>query len=149
MEQKAEELYEGGWCASKATVFSRWTGVSGFKVYRNETANVREIIRRFQRQFPNRNFHYRRRACSNINHTGHCNCLLFFDCTYDVLGFGNCLLKPVDCFQNITSSSSVYFKTINTRSSSEKCGLKCAPTIFVQSCSIRLFHFLFSLIVQH
>ena len=39
---------------------------------------------------------------------------------------------PLKPFVSITLPVSVYFKTINTRSFTEKCGLGCAPTIFVQ-----------------
>ena len=40
-------------------------------------------------------------------------------------------LKPSDCFQNITGFC-IYFKTISLHSSTENCGLGCAPAIFVQ-----------------
>ena len=48
-----------------------------------ETGNVLETITRFQRQFPNRNFYYCRRPCSNLSHTGQTyrNCPLLFVCT--------------------------------------------------------------------
>ena len=109
LEPKAEELYEDGLCTSQTTVFSRWMYENGFKVY-TETGNVLETIRRFQRQFLNRNVHYCRRSCSKLNHTGHtyCNCPLLFVytvssdsetafeksiivCLHGVLWFGNCL----------------------------------------------------------
>ena len=95
-----------------------------------ETSNVLETIRRFQRQFPNRNVHYCRRSCSNLNHTGctYCKWPLLFVCTVSC--------DSETCLWNLlivsrTLPVSVYFKTINTRSSTEKCGLGCAPTIFV------------------
>ena len=102
MTQKAEELYEDGWCTFQTTVFSRWTGVYGLK--HTETGNVLETG--FQRQFPNRNVHYCRRSCSNLNHTGHnavhghtyYNCPLLYVC----LVIRKLPLKPSDCFQNIT-----------------------------------------------
>ena len=53
-----------------------------FKVLKyTETGNVLQTIRRFQRQFPNRNVHYCR-SCLNLNHTEHtyCNCSLLFVC---------------------------------------------------------------------
>ena len=41
MEQKAEELYEDGWCAFQTTVLSRWIG--GEMVLKcTETSNVLE-----------------------------------------------------------------------------------------------------------
>ena len=96
-----------------------------------ETGYVLETIKRFQRLFSNRNFHYCRRACSNINHTRHtyCNWPFLFVCC--VLWFGNCPSRNLLIVSRILPVS-VYFKTINTRPSSEKCGLESVPTIFVQ-----------------
>ena len=97
-----------------------------------ETGNVLETIRRFQRQFPNRNVHYCR-SCSNLNHTGHtyCNCSLLFVCmvfTDSETAFETFWLFP----EHYRLLYSLNFDTINTCSSSEKCGLECAPPIFVQ-----------------
>ena len=64
MEQKAK-LYENSWCTSLTTVFSRWTGVYGFKVYRNW--NVLETITRFQRQFSNQRTPCRQTIMDNYN----------------------------------------------------------------------------------
>ena len=113
----------------KTTVFSRWMWGNGFKIY-TETGNVLETIRRFQRQFLNRNVHYCRRSCSKLNHTGHtyCICPLLF--VYTVSSDSETSLWNLLIFSR-TLPVSVYFKTINTRSSTEKCGLGCAPTIFV------------------
>ena len=74
------------------------------KLAYTETGNGLETIW-FQRQFPNRNFHYCWCACSNINHTGHtyCNCPLLFVCTEssDAETAFETFLN--DCFHNITS----------------------------------------------
>ena len=63
--------------------------------------------------------------------------------------FWNCLWKLL--IVSRTLAVSVYFKTINTCSSEEKCGLKCVPSSYSFSAfySICLFHFLVSLIVKH
>ena len=81
LEQKTEELYEDGWCTSQTTVFSIDERVFMVLKY-TETGNVLGTIRRFQWQFPNRNVHYCRRSCPNLNHIGHtyCNCPLLFVC---------------------------------------------------------------------
>ena len=90
-------------------------------------------MRRLQRQFPNRNVHYCQRCCSNLNHTGHtyhayCNyCSLSYCLSARVLWFGNCLWNPL--IVSRTLPVSVY---LGGQFIFRKCGLECAPTIFVQ-----------------
>ena len=99
--QEAEELYEDGWCTSQ-TIFSRWMG--GEMVLKcTETSNhgnaLETISRRFQRQFPNRKVYNCRRFCSNLD-------ILIVFVRYFLSArcplIRKLLLKPSDCFQNIT-----------------------------------------------
>ena len=62
MEQKAEELYEDGWCTSQTTVFS--PGPCGFKVDRNRLSSRNN---RFQRQFLNQRTQCRQTIMENYN----------------------------------------------------------------------------------
>ena len=129
MEQKAEELYEDDWCTSQTTVFSRWMGEMVLKYTENGIMFWKQ-----SEGFNGSSEQERpllRRSCSNLNHTGHayCNCPLLFVCTVtsdSETAFESLLIV------SRTLPVSVYFKTINTHSSTEKCGLGCAPTIFVQ-----------------
>ena len=126
MEQKAEELYEDGSCgAHPRPQFSADECGEMVLKQRAETGNVLETIRRFQREFPNRNIQYCWHSCSNLNHTGHayCNCpfLLVFRVSPDS---DTCLSNL-----NITSFCILYHRYPFIY---WKCCLGCAPTIFVQ-----------------
>ena len=92
-----------------------------------ETGNVLESIRRFQRQFPNRTVYYCWRFCSNLNHTDILIVIMHYCLSARGLWFGNCFWNLL--IVSRTLPVSVYFKTINTRSSTEKCDLGCVPTI--------------------
>ena len=75
MEQEADELTKMAGAHSRPQFsVDEWVGKC------TEIGNLLETIRKFQRQFPNRNVQDCWRSCSNFNHTGHtyCKCPLFF-----------------------------------------------------------------------
>ena len=147
--QKAEELYEDGWCTSQTTVFSKW--MSGEMVLKyTETGNVLERIR-FQSQFPNRNVYYCRRPCQNLNHTGHtyCNCPLLFVCTVSSDSetvFKTFWLFPENtgfCMLKKHKYPFIYWEMWSGMCTNHQ---SCSSSAF---CSIRLFQALVSLILKY
>ena len=151
MEQKAEELYEDRLRTSQTTVFSRWTGGYGPGLW---FQSIQKPVM----------FWKQSEGCKGSFWTGKftfadvpVQTLTILDILIVIVHYclsAQCLLirkLPLKSFAR-TLPVSVYFKTINTCSSSEKCGMECTPTIFVKFsafCSIRLFHFIVSVIVKH
>ena len=62
MEQKAEELYESKMAGAHPKPQFSVDECGEMVLKCTETGNVLETIRRFQKQFPNRNVHYCRRS---------------------------------------------------------------------------------------
>ena len=101
-----------------------------------ETGNVLGTMKRFQRQFPNRKTPCRQIIMDNYNKYVGCPVCLSLNRNVGKL-LDVPVLKPSDCFQKITDFC--ILKNINTRSSTENCGVGYAPAIFLQ-----FFYFLFN-----
>ena len=67
-----------------------------------ETDSILKTIRRFQKQFPNRNVRYYRRSCPNLNHTAHAIVIVHYCLSVQCPLIRKLPLKPDDCFQNNT-----------------------------------------------
>ena len=101
-----------------------------------ETGNVLETVRRFQRQFPNQRTPYRQTMMDSYNKYVHYGLSLNRNvgnsgrprtaktqANIDMVKEGHC--KHI-------SLTKTQILTINTSSSTENCGLGCAPAIFAQ-----------------
>ena len=133
LEQKAEKLHEMVGAHSRPHVSEdELVATSHWRVFMvlkyTEAGNVLKIMR-FQRECPNQKTPCRQTVMDNYN-------------KYVGLSLKRNIGKLVDVavrklpwnimIVSRTLPISVYFKTINIRSSTENCGVGCAPAIFVQ-----------------